>query len=516
MANENKNTRSYSSSKKGPELGKVPEKLIKEQLKLPPQAVETERGLLNVLLTHEHAFDEVCQQLMPEVFYLKTHQYIYEAISELSLAQKSIDAITVAEQLKKNGKFEEVGGYEYLAELTDIGSSAVSLEQYADIIYDKFLARDLIRIASSVENQAFNDGTDIKNLMEYAEGQMFELNQRRVKKEVTKVKDVLNEVVDRIRAAKQNEGGFTGLRTSFDKLDEYTNGWQPSTLNIIAARPAMGKTAFVLSMAKNMAIDYNSPVAIFSLEMSNQELVQRLVINVSEIPGEKIKKGDLSNAEWKQLQTRIECLESAPIYIDDTANMSISELCSKARRLSSERGIKCIIIDYLQLMNASGMSYGSREQEVSIISRSLKGLAKELNIPVIALSQLNRGVEQRSRDDKTPQLSDLRESGAIEQDADMVVFIHRPEYYGITTDKDGNSNEGVAEIIIAKHRSGSVGTVRLRFTKELIKFSNIDLSRNNNNMDFGSRNNNTIEQHSSSSATYASVNIPQADSEDPF
>lgn len=516
MANENNNTRSYNSSKKGPELGKVPEKLIKEQLKLPPQAVETERGLLGVLLTHEHSFDEVCQQLIPEVFYLKIHQYIYEAISELSLAQKAIDSITVAEQLKKKGVFEEVGGYEYLAELSDIGTSAVSLEQYADIIYDKFLARDLIRIASTIENQAFNDGTEIKSLMEYAEGQMFELNQRRVKKDVTKVKDVLNEVVDRIRAAKQNEGGFTGLRTSFNKLDEYTNGWQPSTLNIIAARPAMGKTAFVLSMAKNMAIDYGYPVAIFSLEMSNQELVQRLVINVSEIPGEKIKRGDLSNAEWKQLQTRIECLDNAPIYVDDTANMSVSELCSKARRLSSERGIKCIIIDYLQLMNASGMSYGSREQEVSIISRSLKGLAKELNIPVIALSQLNRGVEQRSRDDKTPQLSDLRESGAIEQDADMVVFIHRPEYYGITTDKDGNSNEGVAEIIIAKHRSGSVGTVRLRFTKELIKFSNLDFSANNN-MDFGSRNNNNIvEKPSSSPESYAGYSMPQADSEEPF
>ena len=256
MANENNNTRSYNSSKKGPELGKVPEKLIKEQLKLPPQAVETERGLLGVLLTHEHSFDEVCQQLIPEVFYLKIHQYIYEAISELSLAQKSIDSITVAEQLKKNGKFEEVGGYEYLAELADIGTSAVSLGEYADIIYDKFLARDLIRIASSIESQAFNDGTEIKNLMEYAEGQMFELNQRRVKKEVTKVKDVLNEVVDRIRAAKQNDGGFTGLRTSFDKLDEYTNGWQPSTLNIIAARPAMGKTAFVLrNKTKEVSLD---------------------------------------------------------------------------------------------------------------------------------------------------------------------------------------------------------------------------------------------------------------------
>lgn len=508
MAAENKNNRSFNKGSKGTTLGKVPEHLVKEHLKLPPQALEVERGLLGVLLTHEHAYDEVCQLLIPEVFYLKAHQYIYEAMSELALAQKPIDTITVGEQLKKNGTLEEIGGYQYLGEITDTGSSAVNLEEYADIIHDKFLARDLIRIASDIENQAFSDGTEIKTLMEYAEGQMFEINQRRVKKEVTKVKDVIEDVLSRIRLAKQEEGGYTGLRTSFTELDEYTNGWQPSTLNIIAARPAMGKTAFVLSMAKNMAIDHNYPVAIFSLEMSNLELVQRLVINVSEIPGKKIKTGDLSNLEWENLQTRIECLKNAPIYIDDTANMSISELCSKARRLSSERGIKCIIIDYLQLMNASGMSYGSREQEVSIISRSLKGLAKELDIPVIALSQLNRGVEQRSRDDKTPQLSDLRESGAIEQDADMVIFIHRPEYYGIHTDKDGNSNEGVAEIIIAKHRSGSVGTVRLRFTKELIKFSNIELSGFNNGIkEYGARANKSIPEYTPMS---------NSDSENPF
>jgi replicative DNA helicase len=240
----------------------------------------------------------------------------------------------------------------------------------------------------------------------------------------------------------------------------------------------MGKTDFVLSMAKNMAIDYGYPVAIFSLEMSNLELVNRLVINASEIEGEKIKTGRLTPHEWQDLYAKTDCLNSAPIFIDDTANISVSELTTKARRLKSEHDIQCIIIDYLQLMNASGMSYGSREQEVSIISRSLKGLAKELDIPVIALSQLNRGVE--SREEKRPQLSDLRESGAIEQDADMVVFIHRPEYYKIMQDQEGNSNEGVAEIIIAKHRSGAVGDVRLQFTKELIKFSNLTERRYGN------------------------------------
>lgn len=456
-----KNDADATVQRKGKELGRIP-----------PQALEVEKGLIGALLTFSDAYGRVNDVLTPNCFYHKHHQFIYQAMQELASNNQPIDIMMVMEALKKGKRLEAIGGFNTLMELSNMATSSVNLEEHADIIYNKFLARELIKISTDIEELAFGEETDIKTVLEEAEGKIFEINQRRVKKEVTKVGDVMPEAINKITTASQSKSGYTGLCTSFTKLDDMTNGWQPSTLNIIAARPAMGKTAFVLSMAKNMAIDYGYPVAIFSLEMSNLELVNRLVINASEIEGEKIKSGKLSAGEWEDLYSKTQCLNNAPIYIDDTANISVSELTTKARRLKSEHDIQCIIIDYLQLMNASGMNYGSREQEVSIISRSLKGLAKELNIPVIALSQLNRGVE--SREEKRPQLSDLRESGAIEQDADMVVFIHRPEYYKIMEDGNGNSNEGVAEIIIAKHRSGSVGDVRLRFTKELIKFSNLN------------------------------------------
>jgi replicative DNA helicase len=286
---------------------------------------------------------------------------------------------------------------------------------------------------------------------------------------------VIKEALDRINTAAGKKDGMSGIQTGFHSLDKYTSGWQKSDLIIIAARPAMGKTAFVLSMAKNMAIDYNIPVAVFSLEMSNVQLANRLIMNVCEIDGEKIKNGRLENDEWERLDRKLKDLDGAPIYIDDTPSLSVFELRSKARRLVKEHKIKIIIIDYLQLMNASGMNFGSREQEVSIISRSLKGLAKELDIPIVALSQLNRGVESRTgHEGKRPQLSDLRESGAIEQDADMVCFIHRPEYYRITEDENGNSLLGIGEIIIAKHRNGATGDIQLKFKKNFAKFQNLD------------------------------------------
>lgn len=310
--------------------------------------------------------------------------------------------------------------------------------------------------------------------MQEAEGQLFEISQRNVKKDVTQINPVINEALHILEIASNRKDGLSGLQSGFTDLDKMTSGWQNSDLIIIAARPAMGKTAFVLSMAKNMAINYNTPVAIFSLEMSNVQLVNRLIINTCEIPGEKIKSGQLAPHEWEQLNAKINDLYDAPIFIDDTPSLSVFELRTKARRLVREHGIKMIIIDYLQLMNASGMNFGSREQEVSTISRSLKGLAKELNIPIIALSQLNRGVETRTGEEgKRPQLADLRESGAIEQDADMVCFIHRPEYYKINEDAKGNSLIGLAEIIIAKHRNGAVGDVRLRFRGELARFQNL-------------------------------------------
>jgi replicative DNA helicase len=276
-------------------------------------------------------------------------------------------------------------------------------------------------------------------------------------------------------AAAARPEGLSGLRTGFERLDKMTSGWQNSDLVIIAARPAMGKTAFVLSMLKNMAVNYGTPVALFSLEMSNVQLVNRLITNVCEIPSEKIKNGQLEKFEWIQFDSKIVELIDAKIYVDDTPALSVFELRTKARRLVREHGVKIIFIDYLQLMTASGMNFGSREQEVSMISRSLKGLAKELNIPIIALSQLNRGVENRQGDEgKRPQLADLRESGAIEQDADMVCFIHRPEYYKIFEDSQGNSLQGLADIIIAKHRNGSIGDVWLRFKGEFARFANID------------------------------------------
>ena len=455
-----KNDTDSTVQRKGQELGKIP-----------PQALEVEKGVIGALLTFSDAYGRVSDILTPQCFYHKHHQYIYQAMQELASRNEPIDTMMVMEALKVGKRLDAIGGFNTLMELSNLATSSVNLEEHANIVYNKYLARELIKIATDIEEMSFAEETDIKTVLEEAEGKIFEINQRRVKKEVTKVGDVIPDAINKITTASQSKSGYTGLCTSFTKLDDMTNGWQPATLNIIAARPAMGKTAFVLSMAKNMAIDHHYPVAIFSLEMSNLELVNRLIINASEIEGEKIKSGKLSDIEWESLFSKTQCLNDAPIYIDDTANISVSELTTKARRLKSEHNIQCIIIDYLQLMNASGMNYGSREQEVSIISRSLKGLAKELDIPVIALSQLNRGVE--NREEKRPQLSDLRESGAIEQDADMVVFIHRPEYYKILQDSNGNSNEGVAEIIIAKHRSGSVGDVRLRFTKELIKFSNL-------------------------------------------
>jgi replicative DNA helicase len=322
-----------------------------------------------------------------------------------------------------------------------------------------------------VQTKAFDATVDVDDLMQEAEGKLFEISQQNMKKDYTQINPVIREAYDMLQKAAARSDGLSGLSSGFEKLDKMTSGWQNSDLVIIAARPAMGKTAFVLSMAKKMAVDMKIPVAMFSLEMSNVQLVNRMIVNVCEIPGEKLKSGQLAPYEWSQLDNKITQLYDAPFYVDDTPSLSVFELRTKARRLVREHGVKIILIDYLQLMNASGMSFGSRQEEVSTISRSLKGLAKELNIPIIALSQLNRGVENREGiDGKRPQLSDLRESGAIEQDADMVCFIHRPEYYKIYQDEKGHDLHGMAEIIIAKHRNGAVGDVLLKFRGEYARF----------------------------------------------
>ena len=441
-----------------------------------PQDKEVEEAVLGALMLEKDAYTTVCDILKPECFYEPRNQRIYEAIQSLGASQKPIDMLTVVEQLRLNGTLAEVGGPVVISELTSRVASGAHVEFHARIVAQKYLARELISFAAGIEGKAFDESNDVDDLLQEAEGRLFEISQRNVKKDVTQVDPVISDAIKQIQAAANRESGLSGLESGYHDLDNLTSGWQNSDLIIIAARPAMGKTAFVLSMAKNMAVNYNIPVAIFSLEMSNLQLINRLISNVCEIESSLIKSGKLSRLQWDQLMTRIKHLYGAPLYIDDTPSLSIFELRTKARRLVREHNVKFIIIDYLQLMNASGMHFGSREQEVSMISRSLKQLAKELNIPIVALSQLNRSVESRQAGDagsKRPQLSDLRESGAIEQDADIVCFIHRPEYYTKSdTDAEGHDIRGLAEFIVAKHRSGSVDTIKMRFKGRLARFEN--------------------------------------------
>lgn len=440
--------------------------------RVPPRDTELEEAVLGAMMLEKDAYTRVCDILKPESFYEPANRKVYEAIQTLGARQMPIDMLTVAEQLRLNGTIDEVGGPAFVSRLTARVGSAANVEFHARIVAQKYLARELISFAAIIEGKAFDESNDVDDLLQEAEGKLFEISQRNVKKDVTQIDPVISDAIQQMQIAQNRASGLSGLETGFHELDKMTSGWQNSDLIIIAARPAMGKTALVLSMAKNMAVTYNTPLAIFSLEMSNRQLVNRLISNVAEISGGKIKSGDLSPIEWQQLFARIKYLTGAPMYIDDTPSLSIFELRTKARRLVREHGIKIIIIDYLQLMNASGMKFGSREQEVSMISRSLKQLAKELDIPIIALSQLNRSVENRA-DGKRPQLSDLRESGAIEQDADIVCFIHRPEYYTKSgQDASGNDIRGLAEFIIAKHRSGAVGDVQMHFRAEFARFEN--------------------------------------------
>lgn len=440
--------------------------------RMPPHDKDIEEAVLGALMLEKDAYATVCDILQPASFYEPVNQKIYEAIQTLGVQQRPIDMLTVVEQLRANLTIDEVGGAAFIAELTSRVASAANIEYHARIIAQQYLARELISFGTEVSSKAYDSSNDIDDVLQEAEGHLFELSQRNVKKEVVAIDSIIQDAINTIQIAATRESGLSGLASGYPKLDAMTSGWQNSDLIIIAARPAMGKTAMVLSMAKNMAVNYNTKVAVFSLEMSRLQLVNRLIQNVCEIEGEKIKSGRLSDREWNQLLSRIGTLQSAPIYIDDSPGLSILELRTKARRLVREKGVQFIVIDYLQLMNASGMKFGSREQEVSMISRSLKELAKELNIPIVALSQLNRSVESRS-EDKRPQLSDLRESGAIEQDADIVCFIHRPEYYlhGAARD-DAPELRGKAEFIIAKHRSGSVGDVPLRFRGQYARFEN--------------------------------------------
>ena len=422
------------------------------------------------------AFSIVSEIIRAESFYDPRHQKIYKAIQTLNMDERPVDFMTVIEELKRDGTLEEIGGPTYIVELSSQVASSAHIEYHARVLAQKHLARQLISFASVIETKAFDETVDVDDLMQEAESSLFELSQKNMRQEYTQIDPVLTQAVDILQKAAANTSGLTGIPTGFTRLDDITAGWQASDLVIIAGRPAMGKTSFALSLAKNIAVDYNYPIGFFSLEMNNVQLVNRLMSNVCEISGKKILNGQLDDEEWKRLDRNIRKLQGAPIYVDDTPGMSIFELRSKARRMVREKGVKVIMIDYLQLMNANGAKFGSRQEEVSTISRSLKGLAKELNIPILALSQLNRSVENRDNGDngggKRPQLSDLRESGAIEQDADMVLFVHRPEYYHILQDEKGNDLRGMAQIIIAKHRKGATGDVLLNFRGEFTRFQN--------------------------------------------
>ena len=447
---------------------------------LQPQALEVERAVLGALMNDRDAYAVVCDILSPESFYEQRNQLIYSAIRDLSIAEKPVDVLTVTDELERQGSLDKVGGAIYIADLSNKVASSANIEYHARIIAHKFLARQLISFASDIETKAFDGSMDIDDLMQDAEGSLFELSRRNMKKDYTQIDPVISNAVEVIQKAAANKDGLTGVPTGYHKLDNITSGWQASDLVIIAGRPAMGKTSFALSMAKNIAADYKVPMAFFSLEMSNVQLVNRLISNCCEIQGSKILNGQLKPDEWERLDKRLNNLIGSPLYVDDTPGLSVFELRTKARRLVRDHGVKIIMIDYLQLMNANGMRFSSRQEEVSTISRSLKQIAKELDIPILALSQLNRGVESREGlEGKRPQLSDLRESGAIEQDADMVLFVHRPEYYHIYQDENGRDLHGMAQIIIAKHRKGATGDVLLNFRGEFTRFEHPEDSNTN-------------------------------------
>ena len=457
-----------------------------KQGKLPPQAIELEEAVLGAMLIDKKGVDEVIDLLEPEAFYKSSHKNIFESIFRLFQNSQPIDLLTVSDDLRKNGKLESIGGDYYLVNLTQKVASSAHIEFHARIILQKYIQRSLIRISNEIIESSYKESVDVFDLLDEAESKLYDVAQGNIKKSSYTAQNLVMLAKKKIEEI-ANKDGLSGVASGFEKLDLLTSGWQPSDLIIIAARPGMGKTALTLSMARNMAVAEQTPVAFFSLEMSSVQLITRLISSETGLSSEKLRTGKLADHEWKQLNVKVGDLEKAPLFIDDTPALSIFDLRAKARRLASQHDIKLIIVDYLQLMTAGASSKaGNREQEISSISRNLKSLAKELNIPVIALSQLSRAVETRGGT-KRPQLSDLRESGAIEQDADIVSFIYRPEYYGIEEwdDEEHSSSIGQAELILAKHRNGGLDNIRMKFIGNLGKFE--DLQSNDYPYEFQSK-----------------------------
>lgn len=477
--------------------------------RVPPQALDLEEAVLGALLLDREALTSVIDILRPEVFYKEAHQKIFAAIADLFEESEPIDMLTVTNKLKSLGTLKDVGGPYFISELTNRVGTPANIEYHARIIMQKYVLRELIHVSSATIKEAFEESSDVFELLDRAEQSLFDISEQNFRRESQDMKGLVQEAIKEVESAKNSEGKLRGVPSGFTELDRLTAGWQKSDLVVIAARPGMGKTAFSLSLARNAAIN-EYPVAIFSLEMGAVQLATRLISAETEVEGEKLKKGDLKDYEWAQLNSRVRSLENAPIYIDDTPALSVFELRAKCRRLKEQKGLELIVIDYIQLMRA-GDGAGNREQEISQISRSLKALAKELNVPVLVLSQLSRAVETRGGN-KRPQLSDLRESGAIEQDADMVIFIYRPAYYDILDDGQGTDLTNLGEIIIAKHRNGSLDSVMLNFVGKYIKFTDAPPMTYNRNAVIKSKMNKSKQTNdakpSANSADDANINNP--------
>lgn len=441
--------------------------------KVPPQSRELEEAILGAIMLEKSAFDTAIEILKPECFYVDAHQRVYQAMKNLADKSSPIDLLTVVEELKFNEELELVGGPYFVTKLTNAVVSSANIEAHCRIVLQKFIQRELIRISGEIIGDAYEDSIDVFDMLDEAESKLFEITNNHLKKNFDDIESVLVKTVKKIEDMRSRQDELTGVPTGFPKLDKLTYGWQATDLIILAARPSVGKTAFALNLARTAALNKEKPTAVgfFSLEMSSSQLVQRILSAESEIHLEKINRGRLEEHEMKQLYTKgIERLTKAPIFIDDSAALNIFELRAKCRRLKSKHNIGLIIIDYLQLMSGSADRNSNREQEISKISRDLKGLAKELQVPIIALSQLSREVEKRKEGNKVPQLSDLRESGAIEQDADMVMFLYRPDYYDLVENEHGDSTIGDTFVKIAKHRNGSLDTVKLKARLEIQKF----------------------------------------------
>lgn len=462
----------------------VPNNKLVDIGKMPPQAINLEEAVLGAIMLEKNAISIVIDILKPKSFYKDRHEIIFSAAINLFNRSEPIDILTVTQELKKTGELELVGGAYYITQLTNSVASSANIEFHARIIAQKYIQRELIRISTDTINAAYDEGSDVFDLLENAEKSIYKITESNKKTDFENTSQLLKKTLERIEENGNRKDELSGLPSGLLKLDRITGGWQKQNLIIIAARPAMGKSAFVLSCASNAAFEFNKKVAVFSLEMSKNELMERLISSECEISNRTLMRGKLQDYEWQKIHDQTNKFMKHNLFIDDTPGISVFELRAKARRLKEKQGIELIIVDYLQLMTAESSGYGNREQEISYISRSLKNLAKELDISVIALSQLSRAVETRGGGSK-PKLSDLRESGAIEQDADMVGFLWRPEYYGLTDDGEGGSfEEGAAYLLIEKHRNGPLDDAKFRFIGEFTKFTDWEISPLKPNKDF--------------------------------